>query len=71
MVFLDLFCGAGGLSRGFEAAGFKCLAGIDNSKSCIETHKFNFPDSKAILGNIELLKPEYISKKIRRKKLKT
>ena len=26
---LDLFCGAGGLSRGFESAGYNVLAGID------------------------------------------
>ena len=27
---LDLFCGCGGLSLGFEKAGFKVVAGIDN-----------------------------------------
>lgn len=27
---LDLFCGAGGLSNGFQSNGFKIVAGIDN-----------------------------------------
>ena len=27
---LDLFCGAGGLSCGFERAGFNIVLGIDN-----------------------------------------
>ena len=29
---IDLFCGVGGLSYGFERAGFKVLLGIDNDK---------------------------------------
>lgn len=38
---IDLFCGAGGLSHGFEMAGFSVLAGIDNDKHSMETWKNN------------------------------
>ena len=40
--FIDLFCGAGGLSLGFEKAGFKCVGAIDISKAWIDTHNLNF-----------------------------
>lgn len=38
---LDLFCGAGGLSRGLQDAGFHILAGVDNWNVAIETYKKN------------------------------
>ena len=31
--FIDLFCGAGGLSYGFEKVGLNCLAGVDQFKN--------------------------------------
>ena len=40
--FIDLFCGAGGLSLGFERAVLNVW--FDVSKACINTHKLNFPD---------------------------
>lgn len=50
--FIDLFCGAGGISCGLEMAGFNCLLGIDFDKSSLETFQFNHPNSKAILGDL-------------------
>ena len=35
--FIDLFCGAGGLSRGLEIADFHCVLGVDNDKAAMET----------------------------------
>ena len=42
--FVDLFCGAGGLSLGFLRSGFKCELAVDYEKSCIETFKHNHPN---------------------------
>ena len=67
--FIDLFCGAGGLSLGFEKAGLKCVGAIDISKACIDTHKLNFPDCKSIAGDISKIKPKDFKKKIDNKKI--
>jgi DNA (cytosine-5)-methyltransferase 1 len=37
----DLFCGAGGLSRGFADAGFKLVCGMDNDAAAVSTHNAN------------------------------
>jgi DNA (cytosine-5)-methyltransferase 1 len=36
---LDLFCGAGGLSCGFERAGFNIVLGRDNDKKALFKRK--------------------------------
>lgn len=38
---LDLFAGCGGLSYGFEQAGYSVLAGIDNWDDALKTFKYN------------------------------
>jgi len=50
--FIDLFCGCGGFSTGLEAAGHKCLLGIDFDKHAIESFKYNHKNSQAICGDI-------------------
>ena len=40
--FIDLFSGAGGLSLGFEYAGFKGIVAIENMPAAVETYKYNF-----------------------------
>jgi len=39
---IDLFCGAGGMSLGFQQAGFEIAAGFDFDEKSIETYNFNF-----------------------------
>lgn len=39
---VDLFCGCGGMSLGFENAGFNIVAGIDNWKAAIRVYENNF-----------------------------
>jgi len=57
---VDLFCGAGGLSAGFEKAGFRAVYAIDNEPAAIETYKFNHPDCKALCSDIEKIRAEDI-----------
>ena len=40
--FLDLFCGAGGLTLGFEQGGFQCLGAADWEQAALATHRQNF-----------------------------
>ncbi len=42
---IDLFCGCGGFSKGFEQAGFKICMGIDLWKDATTTYQYNFPDA--------------------------
>ena len=49
---IDLFCGCGGLSYGFERAGFNILLGIDNDSKALETFELNHKDEKSICGDI-------------------
>ena len=50
---LDLFCGAGGFSSGFEQnPNFSTLIGLDFEKSAIKTFSHNFPKASAICGDI-------------------
>lgn len=57
---LDLFCGAGGLSLGFEMAGFNVIGGIDFNQEAIDTHALNFEDGFHFCGDISSLKDEFI-----------
>lgn len=43
---LDLFCGCGGISKGFELAGFSIIGGIDFNKDATQTFSLNFPQAK-------------------------
>jgi DNA (cytosine-5)-methyltransferase 1 len=49
---IDLFCGAGGLSLGFEQAGFDVVAGVEIDPIHAATHEFNFPHSKSICRSV-------------------
>lgn len=49
---IDLFCGCGGLSFGFEKAGFDILLGIDNDAKALETFELNHKGAKSICKDI-------------------
>jgi len=53
MNVLDLFCGCGGLSYGFEMAGYNILLGIDSNYWATQSFEKNHKGSKSICGNIE------------------
>lgn len=41
--FIDLFCGAGGLSVGMEREGFKPIIAVDKDEAALKTYRFNRP----------------------------
>jgi len=49
---LDLFCGAGGLSKGFEWAGYNIVAANDILKSACDTYRRNHKNTYVIEGDI-------------------
>ena len=52
MTYVDLFCGAGGLSKGFEMAGLKGICGLDFFKEACMTYNRNF-DHPFVNGDIK------------------
>ena len=50
---LELFCGCGGTSLGFEMAGFETALGIDILTPAIDSFRKNFKSATAILGDIK------------------
>lgn len=54
-VAVDLFCGAGGMSLGFEQAGFHVAAAVDNDPINLAAYKENFPNTKTLLADLSVL----------------
>lgn len=59
---LDLFCGCGGLSKGFQEVGFNIVGGIDINQEAIDTFNENFKNSKGLCCDISKLSKEDIEK---------
>lgn len=57
MKVLDLFCGCGGFSKGFEDAGHQIKYAIDNWKGCKETFEYNHPNTEFLLKDISKIDP--------------
>ena len=64
---LDLFSGCGGLSYGFEKAGFDIVAGVDNWKDALVTFEYNHAGAKGLLVDLSDFTPQDIEKQIGKK----
>lgn len=60
---LDLFCGAGGFSKGFDMSGFNISHSIDVNKVFIKTHKINFKESNSLSVDLNNFNPENLNLK--------
>ncbi len=50
--FVDLFCGAGGLSRGLQDAGWTPSLAVDHWSDAVETYRLNFPRHRVIQDDL-------------------
>lgn len=57
---LDLFCGCGGFSLGFEWAGFESVLAVDIWKDAVKTYNFNRGKEIAIEKDLRELDSDYI-----------
>jgi DNA (cytosine-5)-methyltransferase 1 len=55
---IDLFCGCGGFSLGFERAGFHVLLGIDVWKDALVTFSHNHKCSKTLHADLSIISPK-------------
>lgn len=60
---LDLFCGCGGLSLGFELAGFDVKLAIDNWEDALVTYRRNHKGVQTLKGDLLDLNPKEIEDK--------
>lgn len=60
--FIDLFSGCGGLSLGFENAGFESVLAIDNWKDALITYSYNRDNAKTLCADLSTINPEEVKK---------
>lgn len=59
---IDLFCGCGGLSLGFEMAGYNVLLAIDNWKDALITYRRNHNAVQTLNADLSVVSPVDVGK---------
>jgi DNA (cytosine-5)-methyltransferase 1 len=62
-IAVDLFAGAGGLSLGFQQAGFDVRAAVEYDPIHCAAHEFNFPNCATICRDVTAIDGDYIRSK--------
>lgn len=57
---IDLFCGCGGLSKGFSLAGYNIVGGIDFNEAAIKTFNKNFINANGICCDLSAMSEDQI-----------
>ncbi len=70
LIGVDLFSGAGGMSLGFEQAGFDIAASVEYDPIHCSTHEFNFPECASICRSVADIDGEYVRRHSRIDQLK-
>src|SRR4051812_1592586 len=60
---IDLFCGAGGLTEGFKAAGYEVTFALDRDKDSCATYRRNHPEVDVECGSITDISPDEIAER--------
>jgi len=63
LTFIDLFAAPGGMSLGFEMAGFRSIAAVDIDEKGMLTYSYNFPNAEAIVADIRDLTSEELMRR--------
>lgn len=63
---VDLFCGAGGLTEGFKAAGYEVVYALDRDPDCCDTYALNHPEVTLERAPIDRFTPAELSRRIGR-----
>ena len=66
---IDLFCGCGGLSLGFEEAGINIALGIDSWQDAINTFNHNHKKSKGLCKDLSTLNPADLEPELKGKSI--
>lgn len=62
--YIDLFCGAGGLSLGFSQAGFENVFSVEVNPAFAKTYEKNFPDHNLIVDDVRNIDNDRIDRLI-------
>jgi DNA (cytosine-5)-methyltransferase 1 len=60
LTVVDLFCGAGGLSHGFEMAGFRIGAAIDADPVAAETYRLQHPEVPFFIEDVRQIRGKHL-----------